>query len=151
MIFFANASVCDMMIAQREEVETMRHVRCYECGKRYDFDVDDFCPRCGAFNPPDRTSRIGADGSVVRIDGLNEINHRESFVHAELHEENKERRASGLAKGSKRSPQRAAARPARAAQKRGQTAPNSIGNIIKWVIAVIIGLNVLSGLISSLF
>ena len=43
----------------------MRRVRCYECGKRYDFDVDDFCPKCGAFNQPDRTSRIGADGSVT--------------------------------------------------------------------------------------
>ena len=50
----------------------MRRVRCYECGKRYDFDVDDFCPKCGAFNQPDRTSRIGADGSVIRVDGLNE-------------------------------------------------------------------------------
>ena len=88
----------------------MRRVRCYECGKRYDFDADDFCPRCGAFNPPGRSSRIDADGNVVRLDGLNEVNHRESFVHAELHEENKERRASGLSKSVKRSQQKAAAR-----------------------------------------
>ena len=81
----------------------MRRVRCYECGKRYDFDVDDFCPKCGAFNQPDRTSRIGADGSVIRVDGLNEENHRESFVHTELHEENRERRNSGLSKGVRRS------------------------------------------------
>ena len=26
----------------------MRKIRCYECGRRYDFDVDDFCPQCGA-------------------------------------------------------------------------------------------------------
>ena len=129
----------------------MRRVRCYDCGKRYDFDVDDFCPRCGAFNPPDRTSRIGADGSVVRIDGLNEVNHRESFVHAELHEENKERRASGLSRGVKRSQEKAAARSVRTGQKRKQAAPNSMGSIIKWIILAIIGLNILNGLVSSLF
>lgn len=30
----------------------MRRVTCGDCGKRYDFDRDDFCPRCGSFNPP---------------------------------------------------------------------------------------------------
>ena len=129
----------------------MRRVQCYECGKRYDFDVDDFCPRCGAFNPPGRSSRIDADGNVVRLDGLNEVNHRESFVHAELHEENKERRASGLSRGVKRSQEKAAARPVRTGQKRKQTTPNSMGSIIKWIILAIIGLNILNGLVSSLF
>ena len=129
----------------------MRRVRCYECGKRYDFDVDDFCPRCGAFNPPGRSSRIDADGNVVRLDGLNEVNHRESFVHAELHEENKERRASGLSRGVKRSQEKAAARPVRTGQKRKQTTPNSMGSIIKWIILAIIGLNILNGLVSTLF
>ena len=33
---------------------SMRAVRCYECGKRYDYDDDGFCPRCGAFNQPAR-------------------------------------------------------------------------------------------------
>lgn len=74
----------------------MRRVRCYECGKVYNFDVDDFCPKCGAFNQPQRTMRIASDGSVVRNDGLNENNHEGSFVHAELHEENKERKKAGL-------------------------------------------------------
>lgn len=76
----------------------MRKVKCYECGKTYNFDMDDFCPRCGAFNQPQRTMRIAADGSVVRNDGLNENNHQGSFVHAELHEENKERKRKGLDK-----------------------------------------------------
>lgn len=129
----------------------MRRVQCYECGKRYDFDVDDFCPRCGAFNPPGRSSRIDADGNVVRLDGLNEVNHRESFVHAELHEENKERRASGLSRGVKRSQEKAAARSVHTGQKRKQAAPNSMGSIIKWIILAIIGLNILNGLVSSLF
>ena len=30
----------------------MRMVHCEDCGKRYDYDVDGFCPRCGAFNQP---------------------------------------------------------------------------------------------------
>lgn len=30
----------------------MRKIRCADCGKSYDYDVDDFCPRCGSFNPP---------------------------------------------------------------------------------------------------
>ena len=30
----------------------MREVKCYECGKTYDYDDDGFCPRCGAFNQP---------------------------------------------------------------------------------------------------
>ena len=140
-----------MMTAKEGRRCYMRRVRCYECGKRYDFDVDDFCPRCGAFNPPGRSSRIDADGNVVRLDGLNEVNHRESFVHKELHEENKERRASGLSKGTKRSQEKAAARPVRTAQKRKQAAPNSMGSIIKWIILAIVGLNILNGLVSSLF
>ena len=126
----------------------MRPVKCYECGKRYDFDVDDFCPKCGAFNPPVRTSQIGADGSVVRVDGLNERNHRESFVHAELHEENKERRASGLSKSVRRTPQRTAAK---ANRQRRQPDGKRAGEIIKWVIVAVIGLNLLSGILSSLF
>lgn len=34
----------------------MRMVRCYECGKSYDYDDDGFCPRCGAFNQPAKTA-----------------------------------------------------------------------------------------------
>ena len=74
----------------------MRRVKCYECGKRYDFDVDDFCPKCGAFTQPPRSTRIGVDGAVVRVDGINEENHRNSFVHAELHKESRERKGSLL-------------------------------------------------------
>ncbi len=81
----------------------MRKVKCCECGKTYNFDIDDFCPKCGAFNQPPRTMRIAADGSVVRNDGLNENNHEGSFVHAELHEENRERKRTGLDKDLKRS------------------------------------------------
>ena len=70
----------------------MRKVTCHECNKRYDFDDDGFCPRCGAFNAPASVSRIAVDGSVVRVDGLNERNHHNSFLHEELHGEERERR-----------------------------------------------------------
>ena len=37
----------------------MRMVRCYECGRSYDYDDDGFCPRCGAFNQPVRVRSGG--------------------------------------------------------------------------------------------
>ena len=30
----------------------MKKVTCKDCGRVYDFDKDDFCPKCGSFNPP---------------------------------------------------------------------------------------------------
>ena len=26
----------------------MRMVKCYDCGKRYNYDEEGFCPKCGA-------------------------------------------------------------------------------------------------------
>lgn len=126
----------------------MRKVRCYECGKSYDFDEDDFCPKCGAFNQPVRSIRIGADGSVIRVDGINERNHKNSFVHEELHEENRERKAVGLSKGVRRTPG-TAVRPAPSAyQKQAKKAPkNSLVNVIVWIIFTIIALNILGNLL----
>lgn len=74
----------------------MRTVRCHDCGKRYNFDKDDFCPRCGAFTQPPHKTRIGMDGRVVRVDGINERNHQGSFVHEELHSENRKRKGTAL-------------------------------------------------------
>ena len=88
---------------QRKAGGLVHRVRCYECGKIYDFDQDDFCPRCGAFTQPPKSTVIDADGSVIRVDGLNERGHAGSFVHEELHEENRERRRAGLSKGVRRS------------------------------------------------
>lgn len=82
----------------------MRRIVCYDCGKKYDYDVDDFCPRCGAFTQPARHSRIASDGSVVRVEGISEAFHRESFVHAEFHEENRERKGTVLEQSAARSP-----------------------------------------------
>ena len=30
----------------------MRILVCRDCGKRYDYDKDDFCPKCSSDNPP---------------------------------------------------------------------------------------------------
>lgn len=80
----------------------MRIVKCYECGKRYNYDEDGFCPNCGAFNQPPSASRIGPDGSVVWIEGINSRNHEGSFVHKELHEENRKRRGTALERNEKK-------------------------------------------------
>ena len=29
----------------------MRKVTCASCGRPYDYDSDDFCPKCGSYNP----------------------------------------------------------------------------------------------------
>lgn len=86
----------------------MRIVKCYECGKRYNYDEDGFCPGCGAFNQPKALSRIGTDGSVVRVEGINRRNHEGSFVHQEYHEENRERKSSPL---EREMPKRANVKP----------------------------------------
>ncbi|MDO4314898.1 MAG: hypothetical protein Q4C45_03910 [Oscillospiraceae bacterium] len=131
----------------------MQKVQCYECGKRYDFDEDDFCPKCGAFNQPRRSTRIGADGSVIRVDGINERNHKNSFVHEELHEENRERKAAGLSKGVKRTSRTAAgpaaARPAQTAYQKqtGKRQKSSLVNAIVWIIFAIIAVNILGNLL----
>ena len=123
----------------------MRKVRCYECGKSYDFDVDDFCPKCGAFNQPGKHASIGADGAVVRADGLNEKNHVGSFVHREFHTENRVRKAVGLSKGVKRTGG-AAQLPDRQQKKQGK---NPVQTLI-WVVIFIIFINVLSSILGSI-
>lgn len=123
----------------------MRKVRCYDCGKSYDFDVEDFCPRCGAFNQPGKSVRIGADGAVVRTEGLNEKNHAGSFVHQEFHAENRVRKAVGLSKGA-----RGAAAPARPAARQQGKKKNPIQPVV-WIIILIIAFNILSTILGALF
>ena len=80
----------------------MRRVKCEDCGKVYDFDTDDFCPRCGAFTFP-KGDRIGTDSSVVRVEEIRESNHKDSFLHAEYFVEKRRRKAAGLDWGADRS------------------------------------------------
>ena len=74
----------------------MKRLICADCGKRYDFDVDDFCPRCGSFNQPQKKWGFDANGNVIRVDGVNESNHAGSFVHKEVHREKVVRAVKGL-------------------------------------------------------
>lgn len=122
----------------------MRKVQCAECGKRYDFDIDDFCPKCGAFNQPVRGSRIAANGQVVRVDGINESNHGGSFVHRELHQEDRVRRRTGLERPkvqAVRRPLGGAGREAYQKAREKKKVP-----VILWIILAIIAINILSRL-----
>jgi len=122
----------------------MRRIRCYECGKSYDYDEDGFCPKCGAFNQPPRSTEIGSDGSVVRRDGLNERNHSGSFAHEEFHEENRERKALGLSKGVRRTVKTAARPAAQASRKKANTSKKNPLGVVVWIVFAIIVLNILS-------
>ena len=122
----------------------MRRVQCRECGERYNYDVDDFCPRCGAFTQPSKTLDIGADGTVIRVEGINEENHRDSFVHAELHEENRERRDTKLEADevSRRRAQTVSRQTVR--QSRKEAGKKNPVALVFWIIFAVIALNILS-------
>ena len=80
----------------------MTPVVCGDCKKRYDYEVDDFCPRCGAYNRPDQRS------TARRVDGVNETGHAGSFVHSEVHHEKEVRRRFGLDRPKSAPPRQAA-------------------------------------------
>ena len=85
-----------MQISEREG-SNVRRVSCYECGRHYDYDDDGFCPHCGAFNQPPKKVGFSAAGTLVNYaEGINERNHARSFVHKELHSENRARRGTEL-------------------------------------------------------
>ena len=92
----------------------MIRIVCEECGKAYNYEVDDFCPKCGAYNQPPK-----AGTPARRSDGVNESNHAGSFVHQEVHKERQMRMAAGLDKGRSA----AAARRKTAAERRVSTPP----------------------------
>ena len=125
----------------------MRRVRCYECGKGYDYDEDGFCPRCGSFNLPQKASSVGADGTVIRREGINERNHKGSFVHAELHEENRERKAKGLSKGTTRRLIKTTVPNDHTPKQERRTKK---GSPIVWIVLAIIAFNVLANLLGLL-
>ena len=46
----------------------MRKVTCASCGRPYDYDSDDFCPKCGSYNPPpDRAGARPAQAPTARV------------------------------------------------------------------------------------
>ena len=128
----------------------MRKVKCYACGKSYDYDEDCFCPHCGGFNQPRHTSTISSDGSVVRADGLNERGHEGSFLHREFHEENRERRAMGLEYEARKAVKKAAGTIQRSASASRKKASNP-WKAIAWVIGAIVAANILLSLVQTLF
>ena len=139
----------------------MRQIVCEECRKRYDYDRDDFCPRCGAFNQPKKTWGVDAKGNVIRVDGLNERDHADSFVHQEVHQEKDARRASGMDwRGSAKAGARPAGPQARPVPQPGRSAggsaprprqQGSLGRLIAIIVGVILLFNVVIPLIMALF
>ena len=140
----------------------MRRVICHECRKQYDFSVDDFCPRCGAFTQPPRSTRIDASGAVVRTDGLTEAYHRESFVHDELHRENRKRSGTWLEQEDTGNgaavPKQTVVRPSLpgwdgkpAAGVFGSAPKKKNAGLVFWIILIIFLINFLSIVTSILF
>lgn len=129
----------------------MQKVKCYECGKSYDYQEDAFCPNCGAFTPPPRHAYIAADGSVVRVDGLNEAGHEGSFAHQEFHEEEKSRRKSGLSHGVQRIPDLITTRQTKEATQSGQEKngqlPKGIVGVLAWIAFAIVALNLFGSML----
>ena len=122
----------------------MGRLVCEECKKVYDFDVDDFCPRCGAFNQPKKTWGVDAQGNVVRVDGVNEVNHKGSFVHKEIHSEKTRRRVTGMDKDSamKRQAQRPVRQPGSSVSGLSEK-KKSGGSVFGTIIWIIVILNIL--------
>lgn len=121
----------------------MTPVVCGECRKRYDYEVDDFCPRCGAYNRPDQRS------TARRVDGVNETGHAGSFVHSEVHKEKAVRQKFGLDKPAPpKQTHRPASRPRRDPfshwqfdrdRERRRTAPSPASGIgvLVWIVVMI--------------
>ncbi len=140
----------------------MRQIVCEECRKRYDYDRDDFCPRCGAFNQPKKTWGVDAKGNVIRVDGINEQDHDDSFVHQEVHREKDVRRASGMDwRGAGKAGARFAAKPqVRPAPKterntggqprRTQQQKNTPGRLIAIIVGLILLFNVIIPILMAL-
>ncbi|MDD3346758.1 hypothetical protein [Oscillibacter sp.] len=122
----------------------MRKVQCGECRKNYDYDEDGFCPYCGAFNQPRRESGT----SPVRIEGLNEAGHQNSFLHAEFHEENRERMHESVA-SMKRAARQAASTSGK--WEKEKTEKSSPLGVIVWIVGAIILLNVFGNLLFLFF
>lgn len=100
----------------------MRRIVCDECRKIYDYDRDEFCPKCGAFNQPVKTWTTDAQGNVRRVDGVNEANHAGSFVHSEVHREKRVRQAKGMDwDGGKKNARQQPARPAAPQRQKKKT------------------------------
>lgn len=127
----------------------MRRIVCEDCGKPYDYDKEDFCPRCGAFNQPVKTWGTDPQGNVVRLDGVNEQNHAGSFVHREVHREKAVRRATGMDKRPQ--PRRTPGQGAEAPKSAPRRSFAMLGvKVIFWLIGMGMLLSFVSALIQAI-
>ena len=128
---------------------------CDECKKRYDYDKDEFCPRCGAFNQPVKTWTTDSQGNVRRVDGVNEQGHTGSFVHSEVHKEKRVRQARGMDWSSGKTKPAPRPQPVRpAAQQRPKQQKKSLPEVTKlflWIVGIIIFINFLCPLLGLIF
>lgn len=122
----------------------MRQIVCEDCRKRYDYDKEEFCPRCGAFNQPVKTWGVDSRGNVVRVDGVNERNHSGSFVHSEVHSEKARRRRTGL----DWTPPRPAENPR---PKNGPQQTNGLVQLILWLVVALVAVNFFLPLLYRIF
>ena len=47
-------------------------ITCQSCGKRYDTDIDELCPKCGSYNPINRET-ADPDGSYAEEKSYQDI------------------------------------------------------------------------------
>lgn len=47
----------------------MATIRCRSCGRIYDYNKQDMCPKCGAYNRPPHRERVDPDGTVHFVEG----------------------------------------------------------------------------------
>jgi len=121
----------------------MTRITCEECGKRYLYEEDDFCPRCGAYNQPRKSS-----GAVLRVDGVSESNHEGSFTHREIHREKRQRRILQLDRPETPVRQKTIAQPLAGAGPQRKKENTTIGAVVIAVVWVII---ILQFLVLSLY
>ncbi len=41
-------------------------LRCQSCGKRYDYQKDEICPKCGAYNSPNDDQRLALERQILQ-------------------------------------------------------------------------------------
>ena len=134
----------------------MQQIVCEECKKRYDYDRDEFCPRCGAFNQPVKTWTTDSQGNVRRVDGVNEQNHAGSFVHHEVHKEKRVRQARGMdwSGGKARPAPRPQPKPVRPSVQQPKQKKESMPEATKlflWIVAIVFLINFIFPLLRLIF
>jgi len=108
----------------------MRKIRCEDCGKTYDYDIDAFCPNCGAFNQPLR------DAQTVRVQEETERSEKDSAGWQDS-PENTFRQRSTAESGTRRSLKGFVDRK----QKNNKPAAAVISAIVFWIFLMLFLLN----------